>query len=79
MEVLNCIRKNKELYLLLMNFIETDDDQDQEFHNFLAFIEKQSILADKQRISDLFRIISSIESNYHRFPDFISKLNKFFN
>lgn len=49
--------------------------QPHNFHSFFDFIKSNN----SQQISDLFRIISSIESNYHRFPDFISKLNKFFN
>lgn len=76
MEIIEFISKNKEIYLPLMNFIEASDDQDQEFQKFIKILETGSVLTDKQQLSELFKIIPNIESNYHRQTNSLIYLRK---
>lgn len=78
MEVEVFIKKMKDIYSVLMDFIESDDDSGDEFDTIINFFEKQIILENKEEVRLIFQLISKISDNYHRTSNFFDKLEKIF-
>ena len=76
MEVEEYVKKRKELYSCLLNFIDTNDDSDKKFQEMVTILKKQDILTDKEQTLEILTLISKIEENHHRTPDFQGKLEK---
>ena len=78
MEIEALIKKMKDIYSPLIDFIEATDDQDAEFQALIEVLEKHEILENKDEVRLLFQLISKISDNHHRTSDFFDKLSKIF-
>ena len=78
MEIEGLVKKMKDIYTALIDFIEATDDSDAEYITLIEVLEKQEILENKDEVRLLFQLISKIADNHHRMPDFFDKLEKIF-
>ena len=78
MEIEAFIKKMKDIYSPLIDFIDATDDQDAEFKALIDVLEMQEILENQNEIQLLFLLISKITDNHHQAPDFFNKLEKIF-
>ena len=76
MEIEALIRKMKNIYIGLLNFIESTEDFDVEYEALIEIFTKEEFLKSKDETLLLFRLISKIADNHHRSPDFFDKLEK---
>ena len=76
MEIEADIKKRKELYISLMDFISASDNLDYELQLLIEIFEKQDILTNRDEIISLYQLISKISDSYHRTPTFFVKLEK---
>ena len=74
MEIELLIRKKKEIYTSLMEFI--DDTENTDIEPLIKNIEEKEILKNKKEISSTLQLLSKIADNHHRLLDFIDKLGK---
>lgn len=75
-ETLAYFELKSELYVLLLAFLESDDENDSGYQQLYAQIEKQKILEKKADLKEFLRLISSISNNHQRCPFFIKKIEK---
>ena len=78
MEIETLIKKMKDIYSALIDFIEADDGHEAEFKTLIDVLKKQEILENKDEVQLMFQLISQISDNHHRTPDFFDKLDKIF-
>ena len=72
MEIELFIRKRKEIYSSLMEFIGTADDNVIEF--LKNDLKKLEILKNKEEMVFILQLISKISDNHHRYPNLLNKL-----
>ena len=75
-EIENFITKMKDIYSVLIIFIDTRDDTEDEFKKLINIFEKHKIFENKGEVKLIFRLISKIFDNYHRTSEFLDKLEK---
>ena len=78
MEIEALISKIKNIYPILMDFIDETDDSDVEFTNLIEIITEKEILKNQEEVRLLFQLISIITDNHHRTSDFFDKIEKIF-
>ena len=72
MEIESAIRKRKEIYSSLLNYLETND----EIKSLIQIFENLEILKDKEETISTLQLLSKISDNHHRSLDFFDKLEK---
>ena len=80
MKILEYIESKKELYDLLMQFIDNKDEivEDYLFQDFIDTLEKQKILHDQEELSMLLHLISKLSKSHCRYFNFFEKIGKIF-
>lgn len=78
MEVENWIDQKKELYSLILNFLESEKDSEDEFQVLMKIIDNQEIVKNKHSIKEIFQILYKIGDNHHRTTDFFTRLARIF-
>ena len=78
MEIEAFIKKMKDIYLSLIDYIDEIDDLDVKFEILLEILENNAIKEKKEEIRLLFQLISNIADNHHQTSDFFYKLEKIF-
>lgn len=78
MEIENIIEKRKELYSALICFIESSENNENEFESFIDNFEKQCIVQNKEETLSFFQLLSKLADNHHRSSDFFDKFEKIF-
>ena len=79
MEVQEYVDAKKQLYSLVLQFIEDDDEENGEkFTKLVDFIEKYHYAANKEELEDILSLISSIANNHYRNQHFFSNIEKLF-
>ena len=78
MEIESFFKKMKEIYQVLMDFIDAIEDSDAELVRLIHVLNKEKILQNKEETQILFQLLSKISYNYHRSSDFFTKLEKIF-
>ena len=78
---LQYIEQQKNLYNLIILFIEKDsdfleNDQDIDLQNLIKYIENQKITSSKDDFRLFLLIISRISDNHHRYAKFLSKIEQ---
>ena len=76
MEIQKYFKQKKKLYNDILNLLENSENYDE---NFLQFIEEFNLIKvknNKEELEHLFRLVTSISNNFHRFPNFYNKINK---
>ena len=69
MEIELLIRKKKEIYTSLMEFI--DDTENTDIEPLIKNIEEKEILKNKKEISSTLQLLSKIADNHHYLLDYI--------
>lgn len=72
MEVQKHIRKMKNIYHHLMEFIDKDEDDASHFSNLIILFEKP----EKEEIFSFLNLISKISKNHHKGPNFNKKIEQ---
>ena len=78
-EIESASKKMKNIYSVLINFIDASDNIEDEFENLIITFKKQKILENKGEVILLSQLISKISDNHHRTSGFYDKLEKIFN
>lgn len=78
MDIESCIKKSKELYTFILNFLESENNSEREFLSFTKVFDKQDILNNRNLFLNLLRLLYFIGDNYHRTSDFLIKLGQIF-
>ena len=79
MEVQEYVDAKKQLYSLVLQFIEDDEEENGEkFTKLVDFIEKYHYAANKEELEDILSLISSIANNHYRNQHFFSNIEKLF-
>ncbi|KAK8839218.1 hypothetical protein M9Y10_032147 [Tritrichomonas musculus] len=76
MEVQQKIDQMKQIYNLLITFLEDESNSSNNFIDFTNFINNEKIIDDKHEITDLLLLISNVSTNHHRSPNFTSKIEQ---
>lgn len=79
MEIKAFVLKRKELYSTLLHFIDTPGDYQDEFQSLIQVFENQDILQNHGETLNLFHLMSKIEENHNRTPNFYEKFEQIFN
>ena len=75
MEYQEYIIQKKELYSILIQFIENRNDEDY-FQNLINIIETQKILENPKELKLLINLILDISNNHHRSDSFMAKIEQ---
>ena len=75
MEIQQYFSKKKELYNLLISFIE-GKELSNDFENTILFLNEQDIHTEKEELEHFLGLVSSIYNNHHRKEDILSKIQK---
>ncbi|KAK8884645.1 hypothetical protein M9Y10_043763 [Tritrichomonas musculus] len=75
MEYQEYIIQKKELYSILIQFIENRNDEDY-FQNLINIIETQKILENPKELKLLINLILNISNNHHRSDSFMAKIEQ---
>ena len=78
MEIEPLVKKMKDIYSSLIDFIDATDDSNAEFQSLIEILEKQKISKNQEEIKLLFSLISKLADNHHRTPNFFDKIEKIF-
>ena len=76
MEIEKFIAQNKKLQENILLFLDNDDNNDDYFSNLINFFGDQNICSDKQELSLIFHLITSISNNHHRQTCFFTKIEQ---
>ena len=70
LEVLKSIQSN------ILQFIDMEDNNEENYQNIITIFEDQKIHENKHEIKLIIHLISQISTNHHRYPNFFSKIEK---
>ena len=71
-----CLNAKKELYEVLLQFIEDQNDDDYNYQRLIDEIDNQQIRENYYEIELFLRLIVQISNNHHRLPNFFNKIEK---
>ena len=74
MEIEVFLKKSKEFYTHILNFLESESDSKSEFQKITEIIEEKDYLQNYILLDEIFRLIYVIGENHHRMVDFFGKL-----
>lgn len=72
----NYVAAKKELYNLLLAFIENDNDDSDDYQNLLQFLKTYKYKDSKEELGHILRLILNLFNNHHRHAEFIIKIEK---
>ena len=76
MEIQEYVDEKKNLYSLLLTFIQNDKLINRDFHRLIQFIETQDFEENEEELTNFLRLILKVTNNHHRSPDFFQKIEK---
>ena len=79
MSINEYIDKKRELYDLIIQFIEEEREIEYIYQSLTTYIDEQQICQNRDELSELLQIIVKINKNHHRSPDFLTKVRKVLN
>ena len=79
MEIEEVINSMKNISTAHLSFIDANYDSDKKFQTLIEILKNPDIHQNKVKVQLIFQLVSKIADNHFRFPDFQSKLVKFFN
>ena len=80
MEINEFIHKRKELYRLIISYIDTETDDDNDYNLIASYLENnKSSSNDRWDLKELLRLISKISKNHYRYSLFFRKIEKLIN
>lgn len=74
MDIEVLINKMKVIYPILMDYIDSTDDFDDQFNQLNEVLEKQDILQNNEEVQLFLQLISRIADSHHHTPYFFTKL-----
>lgn len=78
-EIEKYANQKKELYDLLITFIEEEEESNENFQDLINFIQTEKIAEIQEDFRELIELIYKITKNYCFTPQFISKIAQIFN
>lgn len=69
------ISKKREIYDVLIQFIEDERDDDSSFQELIDTFNRQKIQENEEELTLFFCLVVQI-SNHHRFPNFFEKIKQ---
>ena len=71
------VEEKKELYNLLLEFLEESDSINLNFNNLTNFINSKHFLENHEEILHILRLIVNIANNHHHTEEFFKKIEQF--
>ena len=75
-DILNYIKKMKDLYNILLSYLDNCTEDEEDFFLLFDFIENQKIKENKDELIEFFLIVVNICNNHHRNKFFLQKIEK---
>ena len=66
----------KDIQQKILNFIENESNEEENYQNLVCLINSQTIKSDSHYLKSLLYLIIKITNNYHRNSNFFNKLEK---
>lgn len=70
------LSEKREIYDVLIQFIEDESENDYNFQELLDIFNRQKIQETEEELSLFFRLLVQISNNHHRFPIFFEKIKR---
>ena len=70
------VEKMKNIQSILLEFLEDESDADDKYENFVDLVSTHKIINDHYEFKALLQLTSIIGNDYHRIPNFISKVER---
>ena len=70
------LKEKKEIYDILLKFLNCEGDEEYNVQNLFDILQKQNILKSKVEMTNFFRLLVKISNNYHRSPEFLQKIKQ---
>ena len=77
MEIQEYLEKIKKIYNCTLEFIESNEDMEENYHNIINIIENQNIQNNQSDFKIFLNILSNISDNHHRTPYLFNKIERF--
>lgn len=77
LKVRKYVEEKKELYNLLLEFLEESDSINLNFNNLTNFINSKHFLENHEEILHILRLIVNIANNHHHTEEFFKKIEQF--
>ena len=70
------LSEKREIYDILIQFIEDESDDDYIFQQLIDTFHRQKIQENEEDLVLFFRLLVQISNNHHRFPNFFEKTKR---
>ena len=70
------IEKMKKVYQDLLNYIDKEDGNEEQFQNLIQTIQDHNITSNRYDLKTFLYILASISTNHHCYPHFFEKIEK---
>ena len=74
MEIQDYIEKKKALQKKLIDYLDSYDNIEEKYQNFLEEYKQQKISEDRYELEEFLQLIMAISDYHHRLPNFFSKI-----
>ena len=74
MEIQDYIEKKKALQKKLIDYLDSYDNIEEKYQNFLEKYKQQKISEDRYELEEFLQLIMAISDYHHRLPNFFSKI-----
>lgn len=74
MEIQVYFAKKKEMYEILLQYIENGEDSESNFQVLIREYEEQKIKENKNELRLFLRLLSKVQNNHYRCPGFLNKI-----
>lgn len=74
MEILDYIEKKKALQRRLIDYLDSGDNIEEKYQNFLELYDQQKISEDRYELEEFLHLIVIISNYHHRLPNFFNKI-----
>lgn len=78
MEIQKYFNQKKDLYNDFLSFVENDGSDETALNNLSKIVNDQDILSKKEELAHFLRLISNINNNRHKIPQFFNKIKQIF-
>ncbi|KAK8852942.1 hypothetical protein M9Y10_017937 [Tritrichomonas musculus] len=76
MDIQEFVKKQREIQKSLLDFIENENDNEENFQNLINILENQNIRDDRSGLKSFLYLIVKVSNNHYRTKDFFEKIEK---
>ena len=76
MKYFEYLNKWKEIYDILLQFLEDENEEDYNFHSLIESIEEQKIQENHEEITLYLNLLVKVSNNHHRNHNFVKKIEQ---